>query len=168
MATLRIENLHAEVEGKEILKGINLTFSSNETVALLGPNGHGKSTLLNVLMGHPKYVVTQGTVTLDGVNILELPTDQRAKLGLFLAMQNPPEVPGVNNADFFKSFNRQRDRHLAGERHIITVSSDIGLKFAGNIFNGLNRESQTSCFSFNLGFFYTFILLISSGKRYVL
>ena len=103
MATLRIENLHAEVEGKEILKGINLTFSSNETVALLGPNGHGKSTLLNVLMGHPKYVVTQGTVTLDGVNILELPTDQRAKLGLFLAMQNPPEVPGVNNADFLRA-----------------------------------------------------------------
>lgn len=103
MATLRIENLHAEVEGKEILKGINLTISSNETVALLGPNGHGKSTLLNVLMGHPKYVVTKGSVTLDGKNVLELSTDERARLGLFLAMQNPPEVPGVNNADFLRA-----------------------------------------------------------------
>ena len=103
MATLRIENLHAEVEGKEILKGINLTISSNETVALLGPNGHGKSTLLNVLMGHPKYVVTKGSVTLDGKNVLELSTDERARLGLFLAMQNPSEVPGVINSDFLRA-----------------------------------------------------------------
>lgn len=103
MATLIIKDLHAEVEGKEILKGVNLVVNSNETIALLGPNGHGKSTLLNVIMGHPKYVVTQGSVTLDGVDILSKTTDERAKLGLFLAMQNPSEVPGVINSDFLRA-----------------------------------------------------------------
>ena len=103
MATLVIKDLHAEVEGKEILKGVNLTVKSNETIALLGPNGHGKSTLLNVIMGHPKYIVTQGSITFDGVDILGKSTDERAKLGLFLAMQNPSEVPGVINADFLRA-----------------------------------------------------------------
>ena len=103
MATLIIKDLHAEVEGKEILKGVNLIVNEGETVALLGPNGHGKSTLLNVIMGHPKYKVTQGSVTLDGVDILSKPTDERAKLGLFLAMQNPSEVPGVINSDFLRA-----------------------------------------------------------------
>ena len=103
MATLIIKDLHAEVEGKEILKGVNLTVNTNETIALLGPNGHGKSTLLNVIMGHPKYVVTQGSVTFDGVDILSKTTDERARMGLFLAMQNPSEVPGVINSDFLRA-----------------------------------------------------------------
>ena len=103
MATLVIKDLHAEVEGKEILKGVNLTVNSNETIALLGPNGHGKSTLLNVIMGHPKYVVTQGSITFDGQDVLTKTTDERAKLGLFLAMQNPSEVPGVINSDFLRA-----------------------------------------------------------------
>ncbi len=103
MATLTIKDLHAQVEGKEILKGVNLTINSNETIALLGPNGHGKSTLLNVIMGHPKYVVTQGTITFDGVDILSKTTDERARMGLFLAMQNPSEVPGVINSDFLRA-----------------------------------------------------------------
>lgn len=103
MATLIIKDLHAAVEGKEILKGVNLTINSNETVALLGPNGHGKSTLLNVIMGHPKYVVTQGSITLDGEDVLNKTTDERARLGLFLAMQNPSEVPGVINSDFLRA-----------------------------------------------------------------
>ena len=103
MATLIIKNLHASVDGKEILKGVNLTVNSNETIALLGPNGHGKSTLLNVIMGHPKYVVTEGSITLDGEDVLNKTTDERARLGLFLAMQNPSEVPGVINSDFLRA-----------------------------------------------------------------
>lgn len=103
MAALTIKNLHAEVDGKEILKGIDLTINEGETIALLGPNGHGKSTLLNVIMGHPKYKVTEGSITYNDVDILSKTTDERAKLGLFLAMQNPSEVPGVINSDFLRA-----------------------------------------------------------------
>lgn len=103
MSTLVIKDLCAEVEGKPILKGVNLTVNEGETVALLGPNGHGKSTLLNVLMGHPKYKVTKGEALFDGQNILEMTTDKRSKLGLFLGMQNPSEVPGVVNSDFLRA-----------------------------------------------------------------
>ena len=103
MSTLVIKNLHAEVEGKEILKGINLTVNEGETVAILGPNGHGKSTLLNVIMGHPKYVITQGSVFFDDKDVLKMSTDERARLGLFLGMQNPSEIPGVINSDFLRA-----------------------------------------------------------------
>lgn len=103
MASLIIKNLHAEVDGKEILKGLDFHMEQGEMVALLGPNGHGKSTLLNVIMGHPKYKVTQGSITFDGKNLLEMTTDQRAKLGIFLGMQNPSEVNGVSNSDFLRA-----------------------------------------------------------------
>ena len=103
MPTLKIENLHVSVENKEILKGINLTINSHEIHALLGPNGNGKSTLLSTIMGQPKYEVTEGSITLDGKDILSMSVDERAKAGLFLALQYPPEIPGVINSDFLKA-----------------------------------------------------------------
>lgn len=99
----KIENLHATVEDKEILKGVNIEIKGGEIHAIMGPNGTGKSTLSSTVMGHPKYTVTSGNVTLDGENILELPVNERANKGLFLAMQYPAEVPGVTNADFLRT-----------------------------------------------------------------
>ena len=103
MSSLRIESLHVSVQEKEILKGVDLTLNEGETLALLGPNGHGKSTLLLALMGHPNYKVTSGHVYLDDIDILEKTVDERSRLGLFLAMQSPSEIPGVNSADFLKT-----------------------------------------------------------------
>lgn len=114
MATLQIINLHAKVEDKGILKGVNLTIKENETLALLGPNGHGKSTLLSVIMGHPKYEVTEGQILLDGQDVLSMTVDERSRAGLFLAMQYPSEVPGVINSDFLKAaMNARREKPLS-------------------------------------------------------
>ena len=114
MATLKIKNLHVAVDGKEILKGVNVEISEGETVALLGPNGHGKSTLLNVIMGHPRYVITEGSIYLDDVDLTNMTTDERARAGLFLALQNPPEVPGVVNSDFLRAaVNSKKNEHIS-------------------------------------------------------
>lgn len=102
MAKLEIKNLHVGIEDKEILKGVNLMIQSGEVHAIMGPNGTGKSTLASALMGHPKYQVTEGEVFLDGHNLLEMEVDERARAGLFLAMQYPAEVPGVTNSDFMR------------------------------------------------------------------
>ncbi|HAX03943.1 MAG: Fe-S cluster assembly ATPase SufC [Tenericutes bacterium GWC2_34_14] len=102
MAKLEIKNLHVGIEGKEILKGVDLVVNSGEVHAIMGPNGTGKSTLASALMGHPKYEVTEGEAYLDGANILEMEVDERARAGLFLAMQYPAEVPGVTNSDFMR------------------------------------------------------------------
>ncbi len=99
---LVIRDLHASIDGKEILRGVNLTVTQGETHALMGPNGSGKSTLANVIMGHPKYVVTAGEILFDGINVLELSADKRARLGLFLAFQYPASVPGVTVANFLR------------------------------------------------------------------
>src|SRR5215470_84560 len=99
---LIIRDLYASIEGKEILKGVDLTISQGETHALMGPNGSGKSTLANVIMGHPKYEVTRGEIVYKGVNILELSPDKRARLGLFLAFQYPSSVPGVSVGNFLR------------------------------------------------------------------
>jgi Fe-S cluster assembly ATP-binding protein len=107
MATLEIKDLHASVDtdegAKEILKGVNLTIKSGETHAIMGPNGSGKSTLSYAIAGHPKYHVTSGEVLLDGENVLEMSVDERARAGLFLAMQYPVEVPGVSMSNFLRT-----------------------------------------------------------------
>ncbi len=107
MATLEIKDLHVSVDTedgpKEILKGVDLTIKDGETHAIMGPNGSGKSTLAYSIAGHPKYTVTQGTVTLDGVDVLAMSVDERARAGLFLAMQYPVEVPGVSVANFLRT-----------------------------------------------------------------
>lgn len=105
-----IDGLKATVEGKEILKGLSLTIKGGEVHAIMGPNGTGKSTLASTLMGHPKYEVTEGSVTLNGEDVLEMATDERARAGLFLAMQYPSEIAGVTNADFLRSaINARRE-----------------------------------------------------------
>ena len=110
--TLKIENLHVNVvdkeTSKEILKGINLEVKTGEIHAIMGPNGNGKSTLANTLMGHYKYKVTAGDILLDGENIVDMPVDERSRKGLFLAMQYPNEISGVTNSDFIKQSMQAR------------------------------------------------------------
>ena len=108
MSVLEIKNLHAQVDGKEILKGVNLVINTNETHVIMGPNGTGKSTLSLVIMGHPKYEVTEGEILLDGQDVLKMTVDERSRAGLFLAMQNPLEVSGVTNSDFIKQAMQAR------------------------------------------------------------
>lgn len=103
MSVLEIKDLHVSIEDKEILKGVNLTLKTGEIAAIMGPNGTGKSTLSAAIMGNPNYEVTQGEISLDGENILELEVDERARLGLFLAMQYPSEIPGITNAEFIRA-----------------------------------------------------------------
>lgn len=110
MKTLEIKNLHVSIEDKEILKGVNLTINTNEIHAIMGPNGTGKSTLAAAIMGNPAYTVTEGEIYLDGENVLEMEVDERARAGLFLAVQYPSEIPGVTNAQFMKAaINSRRD-----------------------------------------------------------
>ena len=109
-SVLEIKNLHVEIDGKEILKGVDLTIKQGEIHAVMGPNGTGKSTLAQAIMGHPSYDVTEGEVLLDGENILEMEVDERAQAGLFLGMQYPSEISGVTNSDFLRSaINAQRE-----------------------------------------------------------
>jgi Fe-S cluster assembly ATP-binding protein len=111
---LRIENLHVEVDGNEIVKGLNLEVGKGEIHAIMGPNGSGKSTLANVLMGHPRYDVTGGSITFEGEDVLELEPDERAKMGIFLAFQYPSEVPGVSVANFLRTaVNSVREEELS-------------------------------------------------------
>ncbi|HEX5493904.1 MAG TPA: Fe-S cluster assembly ATPase SufC [Mycobacteriales bacterium] len=103
MATLDIRDLHVSVDDTEILTGVDLTVQSGRTHAIMGPNGSGKSTLAYSIAGHPKYTVTRGTVTLDGEDVLSMTVDERARAGLFLAMQYPVEVPGVSVSNFLRT-----------------------------------------------------------------
>ena len=107
MATLEISDLHVSVDtdagGKEILRGVDLTVRAGQTHAIMGPNGSGKSTLAYSIAGHPKYTITSGSVTLDGEDVLAMTVDERARAGLFLAMQYPVEVPGVSVSNFLRT-----------------------------------------------------------------
>jgi Fe-S cluster assembly ATP-binding protein len=107
---LEIRNLHAAINGREILKGLDLTVKAGEIHAIMGPNGSGKSTLAKVLAGHPDYEVTQGEVLYQGKNLFELDPDERAREGVFLAFQYPIEIPGVSNANFLRMAYNEKAR----------------------------------------------------------
>lgn len=152
MATLEIKNLHVEIDGKEILKGVNLTINTNEVHAIMGPNGTGKSTLASAIMGHPKYEVTQGEVLIDGENVLEMEVDERAKAGLFLAMQYPSEISGVTNADFLRSaINARREegdeislmkfiRELDKTMEFLEMPEEMGQRYLNEGFSGGEKK----------------------------
>ena len=147
-STLEIKDLHVSIEDKEILKGVNLTINTGEIHAIMGPNGTGKSTLSSAIMGHPSYEVTQGEVLLDGVNILELDVDERAKAGLFLAMQYPSEITGVTNADFMRSaINAKREegqeinlmqfiKKLDKQMDFLDIDKDMAQRYLNEGFSG--------------------------------
>ena len=148
MSNLVISDLHVDVlteEGpKQILKGVDLTVNSGEVHAIMGPNGSGKSTLAYSIAGHPKYEITSGSVTLDGVELTDLTVDERARQGLFLAMQYPVEVPGVSVANFLRTAKTALD----GEAPKIRT----WVKDVEKVLNGMNLDSSFSARSVNEGF----------------
>jgi Fe-S cluster assembly ATP-binding protein len=133
-ATLEVHDLHASVEGKQILNGIDLVVRQGETHALMGPNGSGKSTLSNVIMGRPGYKITAGGVVFNGEDITVLTPDERAKRGLFLAMQYPTEVPGVSVVNFmrtaYQAVKAEQISALAFRKHMKTQMDRLGIEDA--------------------------------------
>jgi len=145
---LKIENLHAEIDGKPILKGLSLEVNAGEVHAIMGPNGAGKSTLGYVLGGRPGYEVTEGSVTFDGVDLLELEPNERAAAGLFLGFQYPVEIPGVSNVQFLReSLNAQR-----GQRDEKPLSGGEFLKLARAQADGLGLNQDMLKRPVNVGF----------------
>ncbi|ORI35178.1 Fe-S cluster assembly ATPase SufC [Listeria monocytogenes] len=147
-----MQDLHVEIEGKEILKGVNLEISTGEIHAIMGPNGTGKSTLSSAIMGHPKYEVTQGTITLDGEDVLEMEVDERARAGLFLAMQYPSEISGVTNAEFIRAaINSRREegdeipvmqfiRKLDAKMDILDMDEEMAERYLNEGFSGGEKK----------------------------
>jgi Fe-S cluster assembly ATP-binding protein len=126
MAELEIRGLTVEIEGKEILKGLDLSVAKGETHALMGPNGSGKSTLAYAIMGHPSYEITGGTVLMKGEDITEMRPDERAQLGLFLAMQYPTEIPGVSLTNFLRTaINATRDEDVPVRQFMQSLRSEM-------------------------------------------
>ncbi len=152
MSTLEIKGLHVEIEGKEILKGVDLTINTNEIHVIMGPNGTGKSTLAQAIMGHPRYEVTAGTITLDGEDVLEMAVDERARAGIFLGMQYPSEVTGVTNADFLRSsMNAKREegdeiplmgfiRELDAKMEALEMDEDMATRYLNEGFSGGEKK----------------------------
>ncbi|HEX6538836.1 MAG TPA: Fe-S cluster assembly ATPase SufC [Candidatus Dormibacteraeota bacterium] len=124
-ATLVCRDLRAEVEGKEILQGVDLEVAQGEIHALMGPNGSGKSTLAYTLMGHPKYVVTGGSATFDGQNILAMTADERARLGLFLCFQYPTAIPGVTTVNFLRAALRSLGKEMPAREFLKRLNDEM-------------------------------------------
>lgn len=153
MAThFAVEGLKATIEGKEILKGIDIEIKGGEIHAIMGPNGTGKSTLASALMGHPKYEVTDGNVTLNGEDVLEMAVDERARAGLFLAMQYPSEIAGVTNSDFLRSaINARRGegnevslikfiRQMEGKMKELEMNPEFAHRYLNEGFSGGEKK----------------------------
>ncbi len=150
MKELVIENLHVAIEGREILKGLDLKVGENEVHALMGPNGNGKSTLLAAIMGHPKYEVTEGSVTYDGKDVLSMAVDERSRAGIFLGMQYPQEISGVTNSDFLKAaINARREtpislfeyvRKMQANIRRLELREDIAHRFLNEGFSGGEKK----------------------------
>jgi Fe-S cluster assembly ATP-binding protein len=150
--SFKIEGLRAGIENKEILKGLDLTINNGEIHAIMGPNGTGKSTLASVLMGHPSYEVTGGSVSLDGEDLLEMAVDERARAGLFLAMQYPSEIPGVTNSDFLRSaINARRGegneislikfiRQMEGKMKDLEMNPEFAHRYLNEGFSGGEKK----------------------------
>lgn len=151
-STLTIKDLHVEIEGKEILKGVNIEIKGGEIHAVMGPNGTGKSTLSSAVMGHPKYEVTQGSITFNGENVLEMEVDERARAGLFLAMQYPSEISGVTNAEFMRSaINSKREegneislmkfiREMDKKMELLEMDPDMAQRYLNEGFSGGEKK----------------------------
>ncbi|MBD2848243.1 Fe-S cluster assembly ATPase SufC [Paenibacillus sp. IB182496] len=147
-----VNGLKAEIEGKEILKGIDLNIKGGEIHAIMGPNGTGKSTLASALMGHPKYEVTSGTATLNDEDLLEMEVDARARAGLFLAMQYPSEITGVTNSDFLRSaINARRGegneislikfiRQMEGKMKELDMNPEFAHRYLNEGFSGGEKK----------------------------
>jgi len=112
---LKIENLHAGISGRQIIKGLNLNVEKGQIHAIMGPNGSGKSTLAKVLAGHPSYEVTEGRILYEGKNLLEMQPDERAREGIFMAFQYPVEIPGVSNSQFLRLAYNEKMKHIGRE-----------------------------------------------------
>ena len=150
MDQLVIKNLHVSVGEKEILKGIDLTVNSDEIHAIMGPNGNGKSTLLQTIMGHPSYKVTDGTIAFNGEDVLAMSVDERARKGLFLGLQYPKEIPGVTNSDFLRAaINSKSDENISlfkfikeMEKNVKTLKmkEDLAHRFVNDGFSGGEKK----------------------------
>ncbi|MGE5619243.1 MAG: Fe-S cluster assembly ATPase SufC [Sphingomonadaceae bacterium] len=150
--TLLIDGLRASVDGKEILKGVNLHIAKGQVHALMGPNGSGKSTLANVLMGHPKYQVTEGRILFKGQNVLELSPDERAKLGIFLAFQYPISVSGVSVANFLRASIkavrgdelpvREFRKQLRSQMQLLKVDDTFVTRYLNEGFSGGEKKKN--------------------------
>lgn len=151
-SVLTIKDLHVAIEGKEILKGVNLEVKGGEIHAIMGPNGTGKSTLSSAIMGHPKYEVTSGSIMMDGEDVLEMEVDERARAGLFLAMQYPSEITGVTNADFMRSaINSKREegdeislmkfiKEMDKKMDLLEMDQDMAQRYLNEGFSGGEKK----------------------------